>query len=154
MVQQLCVDHAARLSARWMCPSGVQYVEAAASDEVWRPWSTSSCPVQLGLRTARLCGVAARERAVVCRGGGPGRWYRWIAQGVTERWKSVRRLRDFCNIESVQPCVVRATRLLLVLVVGVSCVAFGAGSSLQKRPVSAPLIVFTVSSLRQCWEGG
>jgi hypothetical protein len=118
MVQQLCVDHAARLSARWMCPSGVQYVEAAASDEVWRPWSTSSCPVQLGLRTARLCGVAARERAVVCRGGGPGRWYRWIAQGVTERWKSGRRLRDFCNIE----CLILyrvGDRLLVVLVVDV-----------------------------------
>jgi hypothetical protein len=32
------------------------------------------CPVQLGLRVARLCGVEARARAVVSRDGGPGRW--------------------------------------------------------------------------------
>jgi hypothetical protein len=46
---------------------------------VRRPWSTSSFPVQLGLRVAGSCGVAARGRAVVCRDGGPGRWCWWFA---------------------------------------------------------------------------
>jgi hypothetical protein len=100
---QLCVACATRLSARSTRPrgGGLQYVEVAASDMVWRPWPAGSCPVQLGLRTARPCGVAAWEQAVVCRGGGPGRWSWWIAQGAAERWKSGRRPREFCNIESV-----------------------------------------------------
>jgi hypothetical protein len=100
---QLCVACATRLSARSMRPrgGGLQYVEAAALDMVWRPWPAGSCPVQLGLLTARPCGVAAWEQAMVCRGGGPGRWSWWIAQGAMERWKSGRRLQEFCNIGSV-----------------------------------------------------
>jgi hypothetical protein len=42
---------------------------------VRRPWSTSSFPVQLGLRVAGSCGAVACLRAVVRRDGGPGRWF-------------------------------------------------------------------------------
>jgi hypothetical protein len=46
---------------------------------VRRPCFTSSFPVQLGLRVAGSCGVAARARAVVRRDDGPGRWCWWSA---------------------------------------------------------------------------
>jgi hypothetical protein len=52
---------------------------------VWWPWSADGMSVQLGLRVAGLCGVAARSRAVVYRDGGPGMWCWWFALSVAEQ---------------------------------------------------------------------
>ena len=68
------------------------YVRAAAPEAVRWPWSASSFPAQRGLWGAGSCGIVARERAMVCRGGGPGRWSWLIAQGAVERWMSGWRL--------------------------------------------------------------
>ena len=54
----------------------LQYVEAAASDVVWWPWSVGSCPGQFGLHVTRSCGFVVRARAVAFGAaapeGGPG----------------------------------------------------------------------------------
>ena len=125
----------------------LQYVEAVASDVVWRSWSAGSCPGQFGLRLTRSCDAAARARAVACRGGGPGRRSRWIAQGMMESWMSGRRLRVFRIIEGVSPCVMCPTRFLSVLFI-VEPPWRWPVSSTTECLVSAPRIVDADSYLR------
>ena len=82
--------------------------------------------VQLGLRVAESCGVVAPVRAVICRDGGP------------ERWSCCGR----------RPCVVWKMRLRSGGVVVAQLLEGSASSFAFERPVAAPPIAVTASSLR------
>jgi hypothetical protein len=74
---QSCVASAERLSARStpLMRGGMTFrLGRQPRMSVRRLWSTSSFPVQLGLRVARSCGIVARLRAVVRIDDGPRRW--------------------------------------------------------------------------------
>jgi hypothetical protein len=79
------------------------FFRAAAPDElVCCPWSAVDCPMQLGLRVVSSCGYAARERAVVCRGGSPRRWWSWLTRRARQSsGMSGQRLQVFVNFEGV-----------------------------------------------------
>jgi hypothetical protein len=90
--------------------------------------------VQLGLRVAELCGVVARVRVVARRDGGPGRCC----------WGSL------CD-ECIELLCRVDDEVVSMLVVGVVWRGSSGGlvsSSLSERPVFAPPIALTASSLR------
>lgn len=81
--RQSCVARAARLWARSTRLSGGGLtLRRGGGPGCWCGGRglRAVCHVQLGLRVAGACGVAARARAVVRRDGGPGRWCWWFAR--------------------------------------------------------------------------